>query len=54
MRRLRILQVFSRYLNPGGEENSVYRIGDALQAEHDVEYFLGSTDELLEIGRAHV
>ena len=47
MRRLKILQVFSRYLNPGGEENSVYRIGDALQAEHDVEYFLGSTDELL-------
>ena len=25
----------------------MYRIGDALQAEHDVEYFLGSTDELL-------
>ena len=47
MRRLKILQIFSRYLNPGGEENSVYRIGDALQAEHDVEYFLGSTDELL-------
>lgn len=47
MRRLKILQIFSRYLNPGGEENSVYRIGDALQQEHDVEYFLGSTDELL-------
>ena len=47
MRRLRILQVFSRYLNPGGEENSVYRIGDALQEKYDVEYFLGSTDELL-------
>ena len=47
MARVKVLQIFSRYLNPGGEENSVYRIGDALQAEHDVEYFLGSTDELL-------
>ena len=47
MRRLNILQIFSRYRNPGGEENSVYRIGDALQADHEVEYFLGSTDELL-------
>jgi glycosyltransferase involved in cell wall biosynthesis len=47
MRRLKILQIFSRYLNPGGEENSVYRIGDALQQQHEVEYFLGSTDELL-------
>lgn len=47
MRRLRILQIFSRYRNPGGEENSVYRIGDALQQDHDVEYLLGSTQELL-------
>ena len=47
MRRLKILQIFSRYQNPGGEENSVYRIGDALQQAHDVEYFLGSTQDLL-------
>lgn len=47
MRRLKILQIFSRYKNPGGEENSVYRIGDALQQDHDVEYLLGSTQELL-------
>ena len=47
MNRLRILQVFNRYIHPGGEENSVYRIGDALQEVHDVEYFLGSTQELL-------
>ena len=47
MRRLKILQIFSRYKNPGGEENSVYRIGDALQQDHDVEYLLGSTEELL-------
>ena len=47
MARVRVLQIFSRYLNPGGEENSVYRIGDALQQICDVEYFLGSTQELL-------
>jgi len=47
MARIRVLQVFSRYLNLGGEENSVYRIGDALQQICDVEYFLGSTQELL-------
>ena len=47
LKRLRILQIFSRYVQIGGEENSVYRIGDALQADHDVEYFIGSTQELL-------
>ena len=47
MRRLRILQIFSRYLQYGGEEGSVFRIGDALQQNHDVEYFIGSTNELL-------
>jgi len=44
--RLRILQIFNRYLNYGGEEGSVYRIGDALQKIHDVEYFLSSTVDL--------
>ena len=47
LKRLRILQVFSRYLLKGGEENSVYRIGDTLQQDHDVEYFFGSTQELM-------
>lgn len=47
MRRLRILQIFNRYRHFGGEEGSVYRIGDALQALHDVEYFLTSTAEVM-------
>ena len=47
MRRLKILQIFSRYLEYGGEEGSVFRIGDALQDHHDVEYFIGSTEDLL-------
>jgi len=47
MRRLRILQIFSRYIHFGGEEGSVFRIGDALQQNHDAEYFIGSTNELL-------
>ena len=46
MRRLKILQIFSRYLEYGGEEGSVFRIGDALQDHHDVEYFIGSTEDL--------
>jgi len=50
MRRLRILQIFSRYLEYGGEEGSVFRIGDALQDHHDVEYFIGSTEDLLGAG----
>lgn len=45
MRRLRILQIFNRYLHFGGEESSVFRIGDALQADHEVEYFFGSTQD---------
>ena len=47
MKRLRILQIFSRYLEYGGEEGSVFRIGDALQKHHEVEYYIGSTEELL-------
>jgi glycosyltransferase involved in cell wall biosynthesis len=45
--RLRVLQIFSRYREYGGEEGSVYRIGDTLQSLHDVEYFLTSTAEQL-------
>lgn len=44
---MRILQIFNRYLQFGGEEGSVYQIGDALQELHDVEYFLTSTDAWL-------
>lgn len=47
MKRLRILQIYNRYRHFGGEEGSVYRIGDALQALHDVEYFLASSSEML-------
>jgi glycosyltransferase involved in cell wall biosynthesis len=47
-RRRHILQIFNRYLQYGGEEGSVYRIGDALQQIHDVEYFISSTAEILE------
>jgi glycosyltransferase involved in cell wall biosynthesis len=43
----KILQVFSRYEYYGGEESSVYRIGDALQQLFEVEYFLASTAEFL-------
>ena len=46
-RRLRILQIFNRYLEYGGEQGSVGRIGDALQQITDVEYFLSSSDQLL-------
>lgn len=45
-RRLRILQVFNRYRSYGGEEGSVYKIGDLLQRSHDVEYFFSSSSEL--------
>ncbi len=40
---LRILQIFNRYLQYGGEEGSVYWIGDALQEFVDVEYFFESS-----------
>ena len=47
MRDLRILQIFSRYQHYGGEEGSVYRIGDALQEDFEIEYFVKSTKNLL-------
>jgi glycosyltransferase involved in cell wall biosynthesis len=47
VRKLKILQIFSRYLEYGGEEGSVFRIGDSLQDHHEVEYFIGSTEDLL-------
>ncbi len=48
MARYKVLQIFSRYLQYGGEEGSVYRIGDALQERFDVEYFIASSQELKE------
>jgi glycosyltransferase involved in cell wall biosynthesis len=50
MKRLSILQVFSRYLQYGGEEGSFFRIGDAMQSRHDLEYFMGSSEELASDG----
>jgi glycosyltransferase involved in cell wall biosynthesis len=51
MSRFKILQIFSRYLQYGGEEGSVYRIGDALQSRFDVEYFIASSEELMAASR---
>jgi len=45
-RRLQILQIFNRYLQYGGEEGSITRIGDALQDLHDVSYFFYSSAQL--------
>jgi len=42
---LKILQIFHRYLQYGGEEGSVTRIGDALDGIADVGYFISSSDE---------
>jgi glycosyltransferase involved in cell wall biosynthesis len=45
--RSKILQVFSRYLQFGGEEGSIHRMGDALASQHDVDYFIASTEEMM-------
>jgi glycosyltransferase involved in cell wall biosynthesis len=45
-RRLHILQIFNRYLQYGGEEGSITRIGDALQELHDISYFFYSSAQL--------
>ena len=45
--RPRVLQIFNRYLEYGGEQGSVGRIGDTMQEIADVEYFLTSSDQLL-------
>ena len=47
MRRLRILQIFSRYLKFGGEESFVETFRDASLPFHDVTDYQGSTTELL-------
>ena len=43
--------MFSRYLQYGGEEGSVYRIGDTLMEEHEVEYYIQSTSRLIAGGK---
>jgi glycosyltransferase involved in cell wall biosynthesis len=45
--RPRVLQIFNRYMEYGGEQGSVGRIGDTMQEIADVEYFLTSSDQLL-------
>jgi len=47
---IRMLQIFSRYLQYGGEEGSVYRIGDALMEHCDVEYYIQSSATLVTEG----
>jgi len=49
-KQLRILQVFSRYRQFGGEEGSVYRISDVLNDEYDTGIFLASTEDLFSGG----
>ena len=46
MRRLRILQVFSRYIHFGGEESFVDIFRNASIPFHDVTDYQGSTEEL--------
>jgi glycosyltransferase involved in cell wall biosynthesis len=51
MRRLRILQIFSRYLKFGGEEGFVDSFRNASLPYHDVTDYQGSSEELL--GRSY-
>ena len=46
MRRLRILQIFSRYIHFGGEESFVDSFRSASLPYHDVTDYQGSTEEL--------
>lgn len=47
MSHLRILQLFSRYLQYGGEEGCMHQIGEALGSRHEVENFIESSEDLL-------
>ena len=46
MRDLRILQIFSRYLQPGGEERFAELFAATLSPPHRVESYFGSTEAL--------
>lgn len=48
--RGRLLQIFSRYKQYGGEEGSIYRIGDALVGKYDVGTFLASSNDVFTEG----
>lgn len=52
MKRLRILQIFARYLHYGGEEGIVARFEDVLRECHKVEYFTEATEDILARGLA--
>jgi glycosyltransferase involved in cell wall biosynthesis len=45
--RPRVLQIFTRYREYGGEESSVYQIGDALHRDFDVGFFGYSTEDFI-------
>lgn len=47
MKRLKILQVFSQYLEYGGEEKIAAKIEDALADRHELFRYVGSTRRLL-------
>lgn len=51
-RRIKLLQVFSRYLHYGGEEGSVTRMGISLRNLYEVEGFIASSEEMLGEGIA--
>jgi len=51
-RRRKVLQIFNRYLQYGGEEGALFRIGDAMQEFFDIEYFLSSTAEVSHDGQS--
>lgn len=50
LKRLNILQIFSKYLLFGGEEGSVYRIASTLREFHHVDYFSAATQDMLDGG----
>lgn len=52
MRTLRILQIFSRYLQPGGEERFAELFASTLSPQHLVENYFGSTEALRGSGAA--
>lgn len=43
---MRILQIFSRYLQPGGEERFADLFAETLASTHEIENYFGSTEEL--------
>ena len=53
MQGLKILQVFSRYLQPGGEERFAELFASTLTPRHSVQDYFGSSKELLASGARH-